>query len=92
MARTAERIKRLICPETEGPLQTIKYEEVYLKAYETGSEARSSIGKYIEFYNSARPHSSLDARTPDSAYFSVAAEGVADHRAERSLIGAGSPV
>ena len=49
--------------------RSIKYEEVYLKAYETVREARSSISNYIGFYNSGRPHSSLDGRTPDEAYF-----------------------
>ena len=49
--------------------RTIKYEEVYLRAYETVSEARSSIGRYLSFYNSRRPHSSLDCKTPDQAYF-----------------------
>jgi putative transposase len=49
--------------------RTIKYEEVYLRAYETASEARSSIGRYLSFYNSRRPHSSLDRKTPDQDYF-----------------------
>ena len=49
--------------------RSIKYEEVYLRAYDTVSEARASIGRYISFYNSRRPHSSLDRRTPDQAYF-----------------------
>lgn len=49
--------------------RSIKYEEVYLKAYETVRESRSSISNYIDFYNSGRPHSSLDGRTPDEAYF-----------------------
>ena len=49
--------------------RSIKYEEVYLKAYESVPEARSSISNYISFYNSGRPHSSLDGRTPDEAYF-----------------------
>jgi putative transposase len=48
--------------------RTIKYEEVYLRAYETVSEARASIGRYLGFYNSRRPHSSLDRLTPDQAY------------------------
>jgi transposase InsO family protein len=49
--------------------KSIKYEEVYLRAYETVSEARSGIGRYLEFYNSRRPHSALDAKTPDAFYF-----------------------
>src|SRR5271168_1417882 len=49
--------------------RSVKYEEVYLKAYDGVSEARSSIGKYLDFYNGRRPHSSLDGTTPDQAYF-----------------------
>ena len=49
--------------------KSVKYEEVYLRAYETVGEARSSIGRYLDFYNGRRPHSSLDDRTPDQAYF-----------------------
>jgi putative transposase len=43
--------------------------EVYLRAYDNVSEARASIGRYLNFYNGRRPHSSLDATTPDQAYF-----------------------
>jgi putative transposase len=49
--------------------RSIKYEEVYLRAYASVSEARTSISKYLDFYNAARPHSSLKARTPDQVYF-----------------------
>jgi putative transposase len=49
--------------------KSIKYEEVYLKAYASVGEARTSIGRYLDFYNRRRPHSSLDRRTPDEAYF-----------------------
>ena len=49
--------------------RTLKYEEVYLKAYESVAEARSSIGCFLEFYNGVRPHSSLDRCTPDQAYY-----------------------
>ena len=49
--------------------RSVKYEEVYLRAYDSVAEARVSIGRYMAFYNGRRPHSSLDARTPDQAYF-----------------------
>ena len=49
--------------------RSVKYEEVYLRAYDSVVEARASIGRYLDFYNRKRPHSSLDARTPDHAYF-----------------------
>jgi putative transposase len=49
--------------------RSVKYEEVYLRAYGAVSEARTSIGRYFEFYNGKRPHSSLGARTPDQMYF-----------------------
>jgi putative transposase len=49
--------------------RSVKYEEVYLRAYDSVGEARASLGRYLDFYNRKRPHSSLDARTPDRAYF-----------------------
>jgi putative transposase len=49
--------------------RTLKYEEVYLHAYDTVSGARTSIGRYLTLYNSRRPHSSLADQTPDEAYF-----------------------
>jgi putative transposase len=49
--------------------KSVKYEEVYLKAYETVAEARLSLNHYFQFYNTHRPHSSLDKQTPDEAYF-----------------------
>ena len=51
--------------------KSVKYEEVYLKAYETVAEARKSIGAYLEFYNGSRPHSSLDRQTPDQFYWAA---------------------
>ena len=48
--------------------RSVKYEELYLRAYDSVAEAKASIGRYLAFYNSKRPHSSLDARTPDRAY------------------------
>jgi len=50
--------------------RSVKYEEVYLRAYASVSDARSSLGRYLTFYNTRRPHSSLDRKTPDQAYFS----------------------
>jgi putative transposase len=49
--------------------RTVKYEEVHLRAYDSVGEARASLGRYLDFHNRERPHSSLDARTPDRAYF-----------------------
>jgi putative transposase len=49
--------------------KSVKYEEVYLHAYDSVGVARASIGRYLDFYNRRRPHSSLDRRTPDEAYF-----------------------
>ena len=49
--------------------RTIKYEEVYIHAYTNVPEARAAIGRYIQFFNSRRPHTSLEDQTPDQAYF-----------------------
>ncbi len=49
--------------------RSVKYEEVYLRAYESVTDARASLRRYLMFYNRERPHSSLDRRTPDEAYF-----------------------
>ena len=49
--------------------RSVKYEEVYLKAYENVPEARASLGEYFKFYNGRKPHSSLDGRPPDRASF-----------------------
>jgi putative transposase len=46
----------------------VKYEEVYLRAYDSVSEARASIGTYLTFYNETRPHSAHGGRTLDQAY------------------------
>jgi len=48
--------------------RTVKYEEVYLKAYQDGREARISLGEYFHFYNTTRPHQSLGYRTPAEVY------------------------
>jgi putative transposase len=49
--------------------RTVKYEEVYLRAYECTSDARDHLTRYLKFYNQIRPHSALDGHTPDQVYF-----------------------
>lgn len=49
--------------------RTVKYEEVYLRAYASVAEAKSSLERYFTFYNTRRPHQALDGMTPDQAYF-----------------------
>lgn len=56
--------------------RTLKYECVYLNAFETGSEVRKGIGKWISKYNKERPHSSLDDRTPFEAYWKMPCPGI----------------
>ena len=53
--------------------RTIKYEEVYLKAYDSVAEAKANLATYLRFYNERRPHRSLDGKTPDAAYFAALA-------------------
>ena len=48
--------------------RSLKYECVFLNAFETGSEARAGIGRWIDYYNADRPHTAFDGRTPDEAY------------------------
>lgn len=49
--------------------RTLKYEEVYLRAYDTVAEARAGIGRYFAFYNASRTHQALGRRTPDEVYY-----------------------
>jgi putative transposase len=49
--------------------KNVKYEEVYLHAYESVNEARNGLERYLAFYNHRRPHSTLDGSTPDEVYF-----------------------
>jgi putative transposase len=51
--------------------RSVKYEDVYLKAYESIAEARRGLREYFEFYNSRRRHQGLDRRTPDDVYWST---------------------
>lgn len=57
--------------------RSLKYEEVYLRAYDSASDAKHFIGRYVSFYNQYRPHSSLDGRTPDEVYFNRPTEEAA---------------
>jgi len=52
--------------------RSVKYEDVYLRAYETPTELRAGLARYFEFYNARRRHSALDRRTPDAVYFEAA--------------------
>jgi putative transposase len=49
--------------------KSVKYEEIYLHAYDSVAQAQQGIQRYFTFYNERRPHSSLDGQTPDSVYF-----------------------
>ena len=51
--------------------RSIKYEEVYLKAYQNGTEARKGIGAYLAFYNQERPHQALGYRSPGQVFQAV---------------------
>ena len=57
--------------------RSVKYEEVYLRAYDSVSEARASLGRYFDFYNGKRPHSGLGARTPNQVYLDNMPQSVA---------------
>ena len=52
--------------------RSVKYEDVYLRAYETPTELRIGLKRYFEFYNTQRRHSALDRRTPDAVYYDQA--------------------
>jgi len=57
--------------------RSVKYEDVYLRAYETPADLRNGLARYFEFYNARRRHSALDRRTPDAVYFEQAARKLA---------------
>jgi putative transposase len=56
--------------------RSVKYEEVYLHAYASGSEARESLTRYFAFYNAVRIHQVHEYRTPDEVYFSALATSI----------------
>jgi len=51
--------------------RSVKYEDIYLRAYDSVSEVKTGLNRYFNFYNNKRPHSSLDGKTPDQVYFSL---------------------
>ena len=57
--------------------RSVKYEDVYLRAYETPTELRAGLARYFDFYNARRRHSALDRRTPDAVYFDQAIRALA---------------
>jgi Integrase core domain len=68
--------------------RSLKYECVYIHAFEIGSELRAGLVKWIGFYNAARPHGALDGRTPDDAYYenaTPASPGQAQAQAQATL-------
>ena len=56
--------------------RSLKYEHVYLHAYASVAQAKAGIASYLDFFNRARPHSSLGAVTPDTAYFATALNAI----------------
>lgn len=48
--------------------KSIKYEEVYLHAYDSIGQVKTALGRYLDFYNQRRPHSAFDRKTPDETY------------------------
>jgi putative transposase len=57
--------------------RSLKYECIYLHAFETGSELRAGLTKWIGYYNTGRPHSSLAGQTPDEAYRAIGTKRLA---------------
>ena len=57
--------------------RSVKYEDVYLRAYGTPADLRNGLARYFEFYNARRRHSALHRRTPDAVYFEQAARKLA---------------
>ena len=51
--------------------RSVKYEDIYLRAYDSVSEVKAGLSRYFNFYNNRRPHSSLDGQTPDQVYFNT---------------------
>ena len=54
--------------------RSVKYEDIYLRAYDTPAALRVSLTRYFDFYNARRRHTALDRRTPDAVYFDEVAQ------------------
>ena len=63
--------------------RTVKYEEVYLRAYSNGREAKAGLDDYFRFYNTQRPHQALDYRTPDEVFNEDLVQSTADTKEGR---------
>ncbi|MEJ2653315.1 MAG: integrase core domain-containing protein, partial [Gammaproteobacteria bacterium] len=57
--------------------RSLKYEEVYLKAYDSVAQARAELGRYLTFFNTERRHQALGRRTPDTVYYKSAGQRMA---------------
>ena len=57
--------------------RSVKYEDIYLRAYETPAALRAGLTRYFDFYNTRRRHTALDRRTPDAVYFEQVAVNTA---------------
>ncbi|MGF1605472.1 MAG: integrase core domain-containing protein, partial [Rhodothalassiaceae bacterium] len=63
--------------------RTLKYECVYLHAWETGSQARAGIRKWMAFYNQTRPHSALGGKPPAVVYWQATDQNQPDQQVQR---------
>jgi putative transposase len=59
--------------------RSVKYERVYLHAFETGSELRAGLGRWFAYYDNHRPHSRLAGKTPGEAYGQIGASNPGRH-------------
>lgn len=66
--------------------RSVKYEDVYLRGYETVPQLQGGLGRYFPFYNDERPHQSLDYRTPGEVYHAERVEGKSSPREERASV------
>jgi putative transposase len=69
---------------TERLWRTVKYEDMYLKSYQTMRELRAGLTKYFEFYNTKRRHQSLNRQTPEQVYFNHQNQSVHNHKVEHT--------